>query len=423
MIRCCILWAMLASWAATLVEPASAEEAWLEWIGDVPGGGHNSWIADLSRDGSVGVGAGQYSGLLNAAFVWSRETGIVLLDPNFVYLQSQAFAVSDDGTAVAGLLTLRQPQHVLAFRWTPEEGIRVLGDLPGGARQSFGMGISGDGERVVGYSASDRADDVESFLWTPALGMVGLGAQTGGRYFFSAAFDISADGRVVVGVTDGPRGNEPYRWTAETGFQTLAPEAGPWFGTAYGVSRDGSVVVGKILTGGETSAEAFRWSEQDGFEYLGVLPGTVISIATDVSDDGRVVVGWCEPGFVPFVWTPETGMRNLFQIATDDLGFELRPSQIGTVDAVSGDGRTVAGQGYAPNGQLEGFVLHLGDGVGCVGDVNRDGSVDLADLSRVLANFGTPGGALPEDGDLDQDGDVDADDLQRMLGRFGARCP
>ena len=68
-------------------------------------------------------------------------------------------------------------------------------------------------------------------------------------------------------------------------------------------------------------------------------------------------------------------------------------------------------------------MLHLGDGVGCVGDVNRDGSVDLGDLSRVLANFGTPGGALPEDGDLDQDGDVDADDLQRMLGRFGARCP
>ena len=205
MIRCCNLWTVLAGWAAALAVPASAEDAWLEWIGDVPGGSHYSTIRDLSFDGQVAVGSSDYNGFFPVALLWTRAGGIQVLDPNFVYLQSQAVAVSDDGTAVAGLLTLRQPQHVLAFRWTPEEGIRILGDLPGGARQSFGMGISGDGQVVVGRSASDRADDVESFLWTPALGMVGLGAQTG--------------------------------------FQTLAPAAGPWFGTAYGVSRDGSVVV------------------------------------------------------------------------------------------------------------------------------------------------------------------------------------
>lgn len=405
------------------VAVCSADDPYLVWVGDVPGGGHYSFISDLSYDGSVAVGSSEYNGLFKTAFVWSRETGMVLLDPNAVYLQSQAIAVSDDGATVAGLLTLRQPQDVLAFRWTAQDGIQILGDLPGGPRQSFGMGVSADGQVVVGYSASDRSEDVESFLWTPSQGMAALGAMPGGRYFYSVAFDISDDGRVVVGQTDGPHGDEPYRWTAKTGFQSIAPPGGPWFGTAFGVSADGSVVVGRILHSDQTGPEAFRWTQDGGIEYLGFLPDTFISMAYDVSDDGRVVVGWCEPGFKPFIWTPETGMRNLYEIATQDLGFDLQPWQIGTVDAISGDGRTVAGQGYAPNGELEGFVLHLGDGVGCVGDVNRDGTVDLGDLARLLAHFGTPGGAQPQDGDLDEDGDVDLDDLQQMLGRFGHQCP
>ncbi len=415
--------AVAAVWTALSAIPSSADDAYLVWIGDVPGGGDYSLLLDLSQDGRVAVGYSSYDGLFNTAIVWTREHGIVDLDPNHVYLQSQATSVSDDGTTVAGLLTLRQPEHVLAFRWTAQDGIEILGDLPGGPRQSFGRGISGDGQVVVGYSASGRAEDVESFLWTPQDGMIGLGAMPGGRYLYSVAFDVSGDGRVVVGQTDGPRSYEPFRWTAETGFQSIAPESGPWFGTAYGVSADGSVVVGRILHSDETGPEAFRWSLNGGMEYLGFLPDTFISIAMDVSDDGRVVVGWCEPGFRPFIWTPETGMRDLYEIATDDLGEDLEPWQLATVDAVSGDGRTVAGQGYAPNGGLEGFVLHLGDGVGCVGDLNRDGIVDLGDLARVLANFGTPAGAQPQDGDLDEDGDVDSSDLQRMLGRFGRRCP
>jgi 1,4-alpha-glucan branching enzyme len=56
----------------------------------------------------------------------------------------------------------------------------------------------------------------------------------------------------------------------------------------------------------------------------------------------------------------------------------------------------------------------------CPGDTDGDDDVDLADLSRLLANFGGAGGL--SDGDIDGDGDVDLSDLSLLLGNFGANC-
>ncbi len=58
----------------------------------------------------------------------------------------------------------------------------------------------------------------------------------------------------------------------------------------------------------------------------------------------------------------------------------------------------------------------------CVGDVNADGVIDIADLALLLAHFGTTG-AQPEDGDLDGNTQVDIQDLALILARFGVDCP
>ena len=58
----------------------------------------------------------------------------------------------------------------------------------------------------------------------------------------------------------------------------------------------------------------------------------------------------------------------------------------------------------------------------CPGDLNGDNQVDIADLTQLLANFGTASGATPEDGDMDEDGDVDITDLATLLARFGTVC-
>lgn len=59
------------------------------------------------------------------------------------------------------------------------------------------------------------------------------------------------------------------------------------------------------------------------------------------------------------------------------------------------------------------------EGVICVGDLDGDADVDIADLALLLSNFGSTGSAA---GDLDGDGDVDIADLSLLLSRFGLSC-
>ncbi|XHC25450.1 MAG: hypothetical protein ACFHWZ_04735 [Phycisphaerales bacterium] len=56
--------------------------------------------------------------------------------------------------------------------------------------------------------------------------------------------------------------------------------------------------------------------------------------------------------------------------------------------------------------------------IGCPGDVNDDGLIDLADLNIVLGNFGVPG----KIGDATGDGLVNLADLNTVLANFGGAC-
>lgn len=62
----------------------------------------------------------------------------------------------------------------------------------------------------------------------------------------------------------------------------------------------------------------------------------------------------------------------------------------------------------------------LGDVPPCVGDLDGNGTVDLADLTMLLSQFGSFGPGLPAD--IDADGDVDLADLTLLLSNFGTVC-
>jgi len=85
--------------------------------------------------------------------------------------------------------------------------------------------------------------------------------------------------------------------------------------------------------------------------------------------------------------------------------------------------------GQADAGRLSGGNFTLvggfwaGDAGRCVGDVNADRRVDLADLATLLTNFGTVGGGSLSMGDVNRDGDIDLTDLAMMLTQFGTICP
>jgi probable HAF family extracellular repeat protein len=173
-----------------------------------------------------------------------------------------------------------------------------------------------------------------AFRWTENGGMQDLGTLGGNR---SEAYGVSADGAVVVGwLPTTPQGfGVPFagrrwaackasaRWAAVRAMLMLFPPTAPWWSAtlttpqgsgvpfagrrwaacktsarcrdtavwswAYGVSADGSVVVGRSYNAAG-QWRAFRWTASGGMQDLGTLGGSE-SEAYGVSADGSVVVG------------------------------------------------------------------------------------------------------------------------------------
>lgn len=201
-----------------------------------------------------------------------------------------------------------------------------LGDLPGGNFKSEAFAISADGNVVVGRSST--YDGTEPFRWTLNGGMSGLGHLAGGNHM-DVAYAVSADGSVIVGYGGSPA----FRWTEAAGMtptfgtQAYAVSAdgqaiagyvsvvgdtlafGPagiiGRGTSYGISGDGTIVVGTVPVAG-SEPDAFRWTEATGMVSLG---NTSVA-ANAISRDGSTIVGVrnADGWYNAFRWTAATGM-------------------------------------------------------------------------------------------------------------------
>jgi probable HAF family extracellular repeat protein len=182
--------------------------------------------------------------------------------------------------------------------------------------------------------------------------MQDLGTLPGGAS--STAYGVSADGSVVVGYAVNASGQRrAFRWTAEGGMQDLGTLGGSW-SVAYGVSADGSVVVGVAQTA-DGRQRAFRWTAEGGMQDLGTL-GRLIEIegyssAYGVSADGSVVVGKSDHS--SFRWTAQTGMQDLNVIYLHQYVTALWEAR-----AISPNGRYIVGHGLnAATGRVEAFLL------------------------------------------------------------------
>ncbi|MFN0136972.1 MAG: immunoglobulin domain-containing protein [Phycisphaerae bacterium] len=140
------------------------------------------------------------------------------------------------------------------------------------------------------------------------------------------------------------------------------------------------------------------------------LGAATFSVTADGTD---VTYQWRHEG-QPLVNGPSPGGANINGANTPMLSI-LNPSlaDAGGYDCVvTNDCRSVTSN-----------TALLSNCTGCVGDVNCNCTVNLSDLSVLLAHFGTLSGAALADGDLDADGDVDLSDLSQLLANFGTVCP
>jgi probable HAF family extracellular repeat protein len=115
---------------------------------------------------------------------------------------------------------------------------------------------------------------------------MGLG-DLDGALFFSEAFGVSGDGSTIVGRSDSTLGSEAFVWTEGSGIVGLGDLAGGAFNSgAIAASQDGSVIVGYATS--ESGNENFRWTDTTNMVGLGTAPFTFTG---GVSNDGSVVVG------------------------------------------------------------------------------------------------------------------------------------
>jgi probable HAF family extracellular repeat protein len=219
-------------------------------LGDLPGGAFSSAARAVSADGSIVVGYGQ-TAVGNVAFRWTQATGMVGLGglPGGTG-GSIATTISADGSVVAGYA--RSALGTEAFRWTQAGGMVGLGDLPGGLYQSYGNAVSADGSTVVGTGWTGASENGRAFRWTQATGMVALGTLP--NLVESGAHGVSADGSLVVGYSVWPdRPNAATIWTRDGGMRILQDVlvndlgydlTGWTLNFAWDISSDGRWVIG-----------------------------------------------------------------------------------------------------------------------------------------------------------------------------------
>jgi len=297
-----------------------------------------------SADGSIVVGdARNLSSGTDEAFLWSKSTGLIGLGqlPDGLHQRSNSAAVSANGLVVVGYADHGVRE---AFYWTNTDGMQGLGHLPGGGVDSQAFDVSADGSVIVGFSDSSTTTQ-KAFRWTESSGMVALDEH------HSVAFGISDDGSIIVGHSE----NKACLWSDSNGFMSLGV-----FGYARATSSDGAVVVGWSYS--DNRREAFRWTESDGMIGLGDLPGGRFeSSAFDISGDGSVIVGVgsTDLGWEGFIWKSEFGMKSLQGYLSIDLGLDLNGWHLVNALDISRDGNTIVGYGINPEGHYEAFVANI----------------------------------------------------------------
>lgn len=300
---------------------------------------------------------------------------------------------------------------------------------PEGARLRFvpianPVDLTPDGTRALLWDNSSELGAAWSF--DVATGDTAFEAAVGPTFrdfptAVSADFDVTAlyGEPVAAGV-----------WSRGTGWRDLGsafpegcgldmnePTAGD-IGGAWDISADGSVVVGLSWDGCRT--EAFRWTPA-GFAVLASPEGAAelhSNRATVVSDDGRVAAGFAQTDLVdrwPAVWDAD-GLGRLLET-------ELFPADApGEVLAISADGRVLAG-----TWNQRAFLWSEADGVVDLGTLPDADPSDQLYANAVAAGgqlvFGSEGGLFsgPVAWFWTRAGGVQA--LQPLLASLGLEVP
>lgn len=255
-----------------------------------------------------------------------------------------------------------------------------------------GKAASTKGEKTVFRPLPCAARSARRLVLVLAISCAGSGPAWGQTGLFdlgtlstladstASAYGVSSDGTVVVGNASlGCCAYRVFRWTQGSGMLNLGTLGSTDQSYAGGVSADGAVVVGYARGLSAVPVyHAFRWTQAGGMVDLGGLPGSVSpsSAAYAVNADGSVVVGAATTdalgsyagviGYQAFRWTSTTGMVSLGA---------LNAGRSSLAAAVSADGVVIVGQAAdgAAGNALRAFRWTQASGMTGLGTLNGGG--------------------------------------------------
>jgi uncharacterized membrane protein len=195
----------------------------MQALGDLPGGADFSVANSISADGQVVVGE-SINAVNSRAVRWigANSTPIDMGVPAGLGGFTEAKGVSGNGQVIVGVWGDGSENE--AFRWTQTGGYELIGDLPGGLRDSVATATNMDGSVIVGTGNSSTELPDEAIYWTRERGVQSIwsilqdaGTDLSGWQSLRAAADVSDDGRVVVG--NGVLADGTF-----AGFRAVIPE-------------------------------------------------------------------------------------------------------------------------------------------------------------------------------------------------------
>jgi hypothetical protein len=276
-------------------------------------------------------------------------------------------AFSTGISATLRVSAVHMPMKVEAGYWEEATGWHDLDKVyPLGCDANVGgaFDISGDGKVLVGLVWNGCSP--AAFKWTEGGAMKVL--QVLGKPFegkdhpTNRATVVSDDGAIVAGFAENaPADRSPAIWNADgTGF-LLDPSNHDDPGEILSIDAHGTTVAGTWWAG-----EGFVWTKAKGIVKLGKFPGSSDiepTFPNAIAADGKLVFGGCGDAWLgtphAFVWTAKDGMRSLADLATANGVTIPTGITLNNVVAASLDGSVLLGTCSDEMGKSQSFVLHL----------------------------------------------------------------
>jgi hypothetical protein len=317
---------------------------------------------DLTPDGAIAL-IQDATSLAGDTYFYNTRTGELALKTQV------GDATKDLATGISATLRISAMHGVPVFAgiFSEADGWRdLVSPYPAGCDPDLAgaFDLSADGKVAVGILWNGC--HAEAFRWvdtggksalTPLeiIGSSGNGAPT------NRATVISDDGKITAGFAEsGALDRTPARWTEDGKGKLLDPSNLDTPGEVLSISADGASLAG--ITG----YDGFRWTEAGGYVPLERLATSLPSDKTfpnAIAASGELIFGGVGDAFsgvpVAFVWTAAAGSRSLQDLVVANGLVVPEGYALTNVLAASADGTILLGLVSTPTLGSKSFVLKL----------------------------------------------------------------